>query len=47
MTASHRKWHVRLWAVLLPLVLLGVVVALAQRETRPVDNAGEGGVAAP
>ena len=47
MTAEHRMWHARLWAVLLPLLVLGVVVALAQREQRPAHAAGGGGVARP
>ena len=29
MTAGQRRWHVRLWLVLAPLVALGLAVALA------------------
>lgn len=38
MIASRRRWHYRLWLALGPLLVVGLVAALAVRADRPVQE---------
>jgi hypothetical protein len=38
MIASRRKWHYRLWLVIAPLTLAGLVAAVALRRATPVQE---------
>jgi hypothetical protein len=44
MTLAHRTWHLRLWAVVAPLIALGLAAALA---ARPPATSGRPGSMAP
>lgn len=37
MTRSQRGWHAHLWLALGPLILLGILVALAARPPAPIQ----------
>lgn len=37
MTRSQRRWHVRLWYALGPLILAGLIVAVRARPMAPVQ----------
>lgn len=39
MTRSQRRWHSHLWLALGPLILLGLLTALAVRPPAPIQSA--------
>ncbi len=45
MTRSQRRWHVRIWLALGPLIALGLLAALTQRPPNPIEQGGPVAVA--
>jgi hypothetical protein len=38
MTRAHRTWHLRIWLVLLPLLALGLLMAIVNRPVSVIQR---------